>query len=193
MVRAILLDGEARGDAKTDLAYGKLREPALYAAGIARAFGARTDGVYLTQQSNGMGQPVYQPPSVFNFYPPDYALPNSATLVAPQFGVQNTTTTVSRFNFVNALVFNVNGIPADPSVAGSTGTKIDLSGLQASAATPPALVDRLDALMTHSTLTAAEKNAIIAAVNAVAATDATARVRAAAYLVAASPRYQITR
>ena len=193
VIRAILLDAEARGDSKTDIAYGKLRDPAVYAASLARAFGAKTDGVYLNSQSGAMGQAVYVPGSVFNFYPPDYALPNSATLVAPQFGVQNTTTTVARFNFVYALLFSANGIAPDNSVPGAIGTKIDLSGYTSFAATPATLVDQLDALMTHTTLTSTEKNAIVTAVNAVPVSDTLGRVRSAAYLIAASPRYQITR
>ena len=193
VIRAILLDAEARGDSKTDIAYGKLRDPAVYSASLARAFGARTDGVYLNSQAGAMGQPVYIPGSVFNFFPPDYELPGSATLVAPQFGVQNTTTTVARFNFVYALLYSANGIAPDNSVPGAIGTKIDLSGYTSYAATPATLVDKLDALMTHTTLTSTERSAIVTAINAVPVSDALGRVRSAAYLIAASPRYQITR
>ena len=193
VIRAILLDAEARGDMKTDLAYGKLRDPAVYAASVARAFGAKTDGVYLNAQSGTMGQAVYTPGSVFNFFPPDFKLPGSATLDAPQFGVLNTTTTVARLNFINALFYSASGIPPDASVPGSIGTKIDLTGFTAFASAPATLVDRVDALMTHGTLTSTEKNSIVTAINAVPASDAVGRVRAAAYLVSVSPRYQITR
>jgi len=193
VIRAILLDSEARGDAKTEPAYGKLRDPALFAVGVARAFNASSDGVYLNAQSASMGESVFTAPSVFSFFPPDYALPNSDTLQGPQFGVQNTTTTIARFNYVNAMLYSANGIAADPSVPGSTGTRTDLTGLQALAATPSALVDKLAATMTHDTMTASEKSAIVTAVSAIAATDALGRARSAAYLVASSPRYQITR
>lgn len=193
VVRAILLDGEARGEGKSDVAYGKLRDPAVYAAGVARAFAATSDGVYLNSQSGAMGQPVYSPGSVFSFYPPDYALPGSASLQAPQFGVQNTTTAVARLNFVYALLYSANGIAPDASVPGSIGTKVDLTAYTPLASTPAALVDRLDANLTHTSLTPSEKAAIVTAVNAIGATDALGRTRMAAYLVAASPRYQITR
>ncbi len=194
VVRAILLDSEARGDTKTDLAYGKLRDPAVYAASVARAFGAKTDGVYLNAQASAMGQPVFTPGSVFSFFPPDYKLPGSAVLDAPQFGVQNTTTTVARLNFLNALVYSNNGIAADPSVPGSIGTKIDLTPYFPGFGAPPAyMVDQLDALMTHRTLTSTEKNAIVTAINAVPSNDSLGRARAGAYLIATSPRYQITR
>jgi uncharacterized protein (DUF1800 family) len=193
VVRAILLDTEARGDVKTDLNYGKLRDPAVYAASVARAFGGTSDGVYLAAQAGAMGQSVYTPGSVFSFYPPDYALPSSASLLGPQFGTQNTTTSVAQYNYVFALLNTTNGIAADTSVPGSTGTQVNLAALQALAATPSTMVDKLDALMTHTTLTTTEKNAIVTAVNAVAATDTLGRARMAAYLVAASPRYQINR
>jgi hypothetical protein len=42
-------------------------------------------------------------------------------------------------------------------------------------------------------MSAGESAAIVAAVNAIVATDSLNRSRAAAYLVFASPRYQITR
>src|SRR5256714_14893840 len=45
VVRNILLDPEARGDVKTDPAYGKLREPAQYLNNVLRAFNAASDGV----------------------------------------------------------------------------------------------------------------------------------------------------
>ena len=192
VIRAILLDGEARGDTKTAADYGKLRDPAVYAAGVLRAFGA-TDGVYPNAQSAAMGQSVFTPGSVFSFYPPDYALPGSATLKGPQFGVQNTTTSVARLNFAYNLLYATNGIGADSSVAGSTGTQVSLAAYSALAATPAAMVDKLDALLAHSTLTAGEKAAIVTAVGAITATDTVGRARMAAYLVAASPRYQINR
>jgi hypothetical protein len=140
-----------------------------------------------------MGQGVYQPPSVFSFYPPDYALPGSATLRGPQFAVNNTATAVARFNFVYTLLYSTNGIAADTSVPGSTGTRIDLSGYAALAGNPAALVDQLDASLMHTSMPPTEKAAIVTAVSAIASTDTIGRARMAAYLAAASPRYQINR
>jgi uncharacterized protein (DUF1800 family) len=193
VVRAILLDPEARGDAKTGPSLGKLREPALALTGPLRALGGSTDGVWPTAQSVNLGEEVFNAGSVFNFYPPDYPLPGSQTLVAPQFGILNTTTAINRLNDTYALLYQPNGFPADPSVSGSTGTQLNLAALQWSGADSGALVDRLDALMLHATLTQPEKLAIVTAMNAVPSTDALGRIRMAAYLILASPRYQITR
>ena len=193
VIRAILLDAEARGDAKTDVTFGRLREPAQFVASVGRAFGAKTDGVYLNAQAAAMGQSVFQPGSVFNFYPPDFPLPGSATLVGPQFGLADAPTTDARFNFLNTLLYSATGVAADASVVGSIGTKIDLANLQALAGDTTALVGRLDTMLDHATMTTTEKSAVATAVNALAATDTINRARAAAYLVTAAPRYQIAR
>jgi hypothetical protein len=158
-----------------------------------RALGGTSDGVYPAAQSGAMGQAIYTPGSVFSFYPPDNPLPGSATLKGPQFAIDNTATDVARYNFVYALLNTTNGIAADTSVTGSTGTQVNLAALQALAATPSALVDKLDASMTHQTLTATEKSAIVTAISAVSATDTLGRARMGAYLVAVSPRYLINR
>ena len=53
--------------------------------------------------------------------------------------------------------------------------------------------DKLDAQLTYTTMSAAEKTAITNAVSAIAATDTLGRTRMAAYLFAVSPRYQVNR
>jgi len=191
VVRAILLDIEARGVAKTGSGYGRLREPAQYVVAVARALNATTDGVYLRAQTGGMGQPVFVAPSVFNYYPPDYVVPGTDVL-GPEFALQNTTTTFARINFANALVFSA-AINPDPSVYGATGTQLDWSALTALAADPVALVAKLNRLLMHGTLSSAAQDAIVTAVNAVSATDALARARTAFYLAVTSSQYQVER
>src|SRR5262249_36525029 len=80
VVRAVLLDPEARGDLKTSASYGHLREPALFICNLLRAFNAKSadltkpsDG-YLNPQAVNMGQDVYRPPSVFSYYSPGYSI-----------------------------------------------------------------------------------------------------------------------
>ena len=190
VLRAVLLDAEARGSIKTDAAYGKLREPALYVTGVLRGLNAQSDGVYPMQQSRSLGQDVFNSPSVFNFYPPSYTAPGSL-IDGPQFKVMVTGTILNRANFANQILYTANGIAADASVAGATGTKIDITALQALAGNPDQLLDRLSALFMHDTLSAAARNAIKPAVSALVATDTAGRARAAAYLVTTSAQYQV--
>jgi len=189
VLRAILLDPEARGDVKIAADYGKLREPALLVTNVARALNASSDGVYLLQQSTAMGQAVFQAPSVFNFYPPNYEAPGT-TLDGPQFKLMLTGTILNRANFANRILFGGN-VGADATVTGATGTQLNVASLQALAATPDQLLDRLNLVFMHNTLSASARAAILTAVNAYPATDTAGRVRQAAYLIATSAQYQV--
>jgi uncharacterized protein (DUF1800 family) len=193
VIKAILLDSEARGSSITDPNYGKLREPVVDVIAVLRALNGSTDGVYPISAASSMGQPLFGPNTVFSFYPPTYPLPGSTTLLAPQFGILNTSTAIARLNFLNALLYSPNGIAPATNVPGATGTQVDLSQYQANAGDANALVSQFNANVLHHTMSTAESGAIAPAVNAVVATDAVDRTRAAAYLVFGSPRYQITR
>ena len=191
VVRAILLDPEARGARKIDARYGKLVEPVLYMTGIARALDTASDGVFFRASSSSLGQNVFYSPSVFNFYPPDFVVPGTQ-LVGPEFGVQTSTTAINRVNFANSLLFS-NAIAPDMAVYGATGTTASLSTYQALAADASALVDRLDRDFLGGTMSASMRTAVVSAVNAVTATDRLNRARTAAYLVVTSPQYQVQR
>ena len=190
VIGAVLLDPEARGALKVDPAYGKLREPALYLTGIARALDTASDGVYLSQQSAAGGQNVFNPTSVFNYYPPTYVVPGTG-LNGPEFALQNSSTAINRYNAANALAFGTIGPIA--TLPGATGTKPDWTTLTALAANTDALLDELDARLTHRTMPAAMRSAIASAVNAVPASDPLTRAKTALYLVATSSSYQVER
>ena len=191
VVRAILLDLEARGEARSEPQYGHLKEPVLFVLGVLRALGGSSDGVYLRGQVSGLGQNLFYPPSVFNYYPPDYAVPGT-DLFGPEFAILNSTTALGRANLMNSLIYS-NGIAPDPNVAGSTGTSVSLAGLQALAGEPQQLVDRLNTHMLHGAMSPQMSGAIVQAVTAIPAADTLARARAAAYLVATSAQYQVER
>jgi uncharacterized protein (DUF1800 family) len=189
ILRAILLDPEARGDVKTAADYGKLREPVLQVTGVMRALNGASDGVYLLAQATNMGQNVYQAPSVFNFYPPNYPAPGT-TIDGPPFKLMLTGTILNRANFVDRIV-NGNAIAADTTVTGATGSRINLAPFQSLAATPDQLVDRFSLIFMHNTLSTQSRQAILTAINAYPATDTLGRVRQAAYLIATSAQYQV--
>ncbi|WP_171161952.1 DUF1800 domain-containing protein [Usitatibacter palustris] len=191
VVRAILTDPEARGARKIDPAYGKLMEPALFLSNLTRAFGGSTDGVYQRATSQALGQFVFYPPSVFNYYPPDYVIPGTA-LLGPEFGIQTTTTAINRANVAYAVAFG-GGVAVDTNVYGATGTQITLAPYQAVAADAGALADRLNRFLMAGRMSTTMRTAIVTAVNAVPATDTLNRARTAVYLVLASPQFQVER
>jgi hypothetical protein len=192
VVRAILLDPEARGDAKTDPNYGRLREPAQFITNMLRVANAASDG-YLNPRSIALDQDVLRPPTVFSYYPADYSVPGT-DLAGPQFGILSTSTALRRANLVNTFLFTNTApvSPADPNA--TTGTPaLTLSAFTPLASNPAALVDELDRLMMHGTMPAAMKSSIVTAVTAVSASNALSRAQTAFYLVASSSQYQVER
>jgi uncharacterized protein (DUF1800 family) len=192
VVRALLTDTEARGDAPATNAFGHLREPALFITSTLRNLGGRSDGVLPRSASSAMGEPIFSPETVFNFYPPSYQIPGTPTL-APEFGIDNAATALARANFVNTVIMQ-GGAAADPTVSGSTGTSIDLTPL-AGAANNTALIAQLNQTLMHGALSSAASNIILTAANSIAAnsTDPLATARAATYLILTSAQYQVER
>ena len=183
--KAILLDPEARGASKTDASYGKLREPVQYVLNLMRSLNATTDYLH-AEQVKSMGQDLYNSPSVFNYFPPDYQLPNTTTL-GPEFAIQSSSTAMFRLNFIHTVItgLQTNYAPAN--------FQIDLAKYQAMASDPPALVESLNRLMLHNSMSANMKSDILKAVRAVEITNPKLRAQTAIYLVATSSQYQVQR
>jgi len=197
IITAILLDPESRGDAKTDPNFGRLREPVQLITNLLRTFNATSDGVLVSASPGSftvpLGQDVFNPPTVFSYFPADFALPGT-NLVAPEFGILDTSTTYQRANFVNTLFLanSGNGIPISGTNRPS-GTQVNYATYQAQAGTPANLVDMLNTNMMHGTMSPSMRTSIINAVSAISSSDAANRTRTAIYLVASSSQYQVER
>ena len=181
VVSAVLTDPEARGPVKLDPGYGKLREPVLFMTGMARAANTKSDGVYFGQQGGVLGQSLFYPASVFNYYPPTYVVPGTSA-IGPEFAIQNSSTAINRYNFANTLAFGT--IAPIATLPGAIGTQPDWSALSAVAGDANVLLDKLSTLLLHGTMSAATRAAVLPAINA--ATDPVTRARTAFYLVATS-------
>ncbi|MDP3293668.1 MAG: DUF1800 domain-containing protein [Nevskia sp.] len=188
VVRAILLDPEARGDRKTDPDYGKLREPGLFLANMMRGIGGSSDGVYLRARSALMGQNLYQAPSVFSFYPSDYPI-QGTELVGPSFGLYTAGTAFERINLLARLL--TGPVTADSTVTGAIGTQLDISAWQALASDSSTLLDHIDRLFFHGAMSFASRLNIQTALSTIPATDPGSRARAALYLALSSAQYQL--
>ena len=176
VIKAILLDPEA---ALVLPDGGHLREPVLFEIALLHALGATVDPANpLYSRARDMGQSLFSPPSVFNYYSPLYRIPGTQ-LYGPEFQIHSFSNAMNRANFVDRVVRNNLG----------TGATVDLSALEAIAGDPDQLVDRIVQMLLHETLTAAEQQSIVAAISA-SSTPST-RVRNAVYLVATSSRYQV--
>jgi uncharacterized protein (DUF1800 family) len=205
VITSILLDPEARGDVKTSPSYGHLREPVLLMTSLLRAFNAtdasKTDGVLVSNSpsnlSNPLGQNVFNPPTVFSYFPADFNLPGT-DLFGPEFGILDTSTTYARANFINTLFLQNGGAGIAVSLPNRPqGTQINFASFQALATTPQQLVDALDARLMHGTMSAPMKANIVTTITAItnanATTQALQRTQTAIYLVASSSQYQVER
>jgi len=193
VVRAILLDVEARTDSPSDQPMaGKVREPILRLLAWARAWGVRSasDNWAIGNTSDPatrLGQSPLRSPSVFNFFRPAYVPPNSAFsssgLVAPELQLTNESTVAGYLNFMQTLV------------AGSISDIVpDYSTLLTLADSPAALVTEINTVMAAGQLSAATQTLIVGAINAMSrANDAAMRqrVNAAMLLVLATPEFVV--
>ncbi|HQX56294.1 MAG TPA: DUF1800 domain-containing protein [Pyrinomonadaceae bacterium] len=196
VIRAILLDPEARGDVKTAPRYGKLREPVQLLTNLGRLFPAKayngidpSDGG-VSSFITAMGQNPFNSPTVFNYFKSDHTIPGT-TINAPEFELFNSGTAVKRTNFLYILGFE--GLTANATDA-LRGTSLDYTELIPIAqgdSTGGQLVDALNTKMMHGTLTPEHRALILSAVQAVSAADSIRRVKTAVYLIAASSQYQV--
>jgi uncharacterized protein (DUF1800 family) len=197
VVEAILLDPEARGNSKNTPEYGKLREPVLFLTSMMRMFDAKSadrtvnsDG-YWNPLCQGMDQDALRPTTVFSYFPADFNLPGSTTLLAPEFGILSTSTSLRRANFINTMAFS--NTPVQVSGNAPVGTTVSYADLQALAGDPAALVDEVNRRMLYNSMSTEMRNSIITAVTAVSASNTLKRARTAVYLVATSSQYQVQR
>jgi hypothetical protein len=158
--------------------------------GVLRSLGGHSDGVFPTEESAALGEKLFTPQTVFDFYPPTYELAGTA-LLGPQFAVDDAATALARANFVNALIMRP-GIKPDPTVVGSIGTSIDLSAL-ANLHDPTAEVAQLNRILMHGSLSSAAGAVIVAAASAQSPKTPAAAAATAAYLILTSGQYQVER
>jgi len=198
VVRAILLDPDARGAVKTDPAYGRMREPALFLTSIARALDIRTDGQFLLDASGNMDMHLFSPSTIFSYFPADFRIDNG-TLPAAEFGIYGTSAYVTRVNTVNQLILFRFGPPIGDQTAppvdylpNSIGTYFaTMSAFVPSASDPTALVERFNRLFFHNAMTMATKQTMINAIAAVPSSDLVLRAKLGAYLSLTSLGYLI--
>ena len=197
VIKAILLDQEARNPAFiVDPEHGKLREPFLRVTHLLRAFNFVVPPHVLPYNlrfatAAVLGQYPLSAPSVFNFYLPDYEPPGvigGAGLVGPEFQILNSDSGVKTLNAFYSVIERALGeiFPLDLS------PQAQLSGSTAM------LVDNVDLLLTHGTLSDQTRAKVIAAVDGVTSTMVPSgsslgitKARMAVYLIMVSPDYAV--
>ena len=216
VIKAILLDEEARDCAsQSDDSFGRLREPFNRYLHIARAFNvSNPNGHYRNAQQNIMqffGQKPFTSPSVFNFFQSDYqpiGPIEEAGLVAPEFQITNSQTISGYMNALNRWLFYDQivddwGRGFEEEYDPDNNTRLNFSTeLQLTDDDQlHALIDRLDLILTHGSLSARSKETIHRALNEVILEGdefvlnlrRETRVKLAVFLIMASPEYLVNR
>ncbi|SDG57442.1 MULTISPECIES: DUF1800 family protein [unclassified Duganella] len=198
VIRAILCDSEA-----LDMTQSKrIREPVLRLANFLRAFNATSvSGWYAfwpqDDPASQLGQSALRSPSVFNFYRPSYTPPNStlssAGMVAPEMQITTEPSVTGYLNYMQLTVRLGAGKNFD--------VQPDYTKEIALAAQPQALLDRLNLLLMHGSMSSTLNNLIISRLNTIAIPAATStnaadvllakqrRTWLATYLIMASTEY----
>ncbi|CAM9980850.1 unnamed protein product, partial [Chrysoparadoxa australica] len=223
---AILFD-ESIADitqARNDDSFGKIREPVLRLVHWARAFEVQAgDAVYMyeiydTNGSDELNQSPYAAPSVFNFYRPGFIAPGTLTgdqgMTVPELQILNSASAAGYVNFMDDFIlddledrrlsrfenqFGWRNVSLDPQAAMDAW----LPGYEdeiALASDHNALVDHLDQLLTHGTLSEGTRALIIEELDASAALNngdtpeaVRDRVQMAVLMVMTSPDYLVQR
>ncbi len=188
-ITAVLLDPEARANdngGSDQLSDGHLQEPALFIAGMVRAFGGQmTDQNYFPWDLDNLGQDLFDSPSVFNFYSPTYAVPGT-NLLGPEFEIHTPNNAIWRADVVRTLFSQWSTAVQNYG----PGTTVDLTAFVPLAATPATLVSALDLTLTHGTMPAGMKTAIVNAITA-DTSPALQKVEDACYLILTSSYYNV--
>jgi uncharacterized protein (DUF1800 family) len=203
-IAAILFDADARASSSpSNPEFGKLREPVIRFTHWARAFDinsadARNERVLRdTSSSELLGQHPYRSPSVFNFYRPGYIAPGTETgaagLTAPELQIANASTVMGYPNFLTLYALGVSPLvnPAAPRAFAA-----DYAKEVALAADPEALLDHLDLLLTHGTLSEETRARITDALNVInpgSEAGLLGRARLASVMVMTAPEYIVLR
>ncbi|HYK91312.1 MAG TPA: DUF1800 domain-containing protein [Acidobacteriota bacterium] len=197
VIKAILLDPEARmgdldsarpwaRDAAEPRGEGHLREPVLLINALLRALGATvapSNG--LAPSGAALGQNIYFPPTVFNYFAPGYEIADT-TINAPEFQILSTSTAMLRADFVNSLIYGkIAGVSVDLSPFIQAATDQDKTVNSAE------LLYLFDAALIGGRMPGGMRGVVERAMDA--ATTARGKAQAAIYLIATSWQYQVQR
>jgi uncharacterized protein (DUF1800 family) len=191
VVKAILLDREARTLSSAPGA-GKMSEPMIRLTRVMRALGRAPSsnppllGRYVMRSAlSEFGQWPMQPPTVFNFFTPNYAPPGAlldAGLTAPEFEITTELTATDTANYFFDAVSN--GFRTN---AGSRIT-LDLTPLTRLWSTPEALFDKIETLMLGHPMSA-DLRAALRSLHTLHNANPTTGARTMLQLLSASPEF----
>jgi len=195
VIRAILLDPEARKGRFMNNRSGKVKEPILRMTALWRAFDARADnGVYgYWYPQNDLAQVPLRAPSVFNFFRPDYRHPGEIDdlgLHSPELQIINEATITAIANhFWESIWQGYRGYPG----ADERDILIDLEDELAMADKPGTLLAHLDLLLMAGDMSWKMRRIILDEIRTIPEDNPLERVLTALQLIMISPEFAVQR
>ena len=195
VVKAILLDVEARPDLRIDID-GKIKEPLLRLTQLWKAYDATSaSGRYpINFAFVVFGQGPLQSPSVFNFFSPFYAPPGeirNGGLVAPELAIatEYQNTFVTNYVFYQTFVWNqANAANLQPDEV-----YIDFAEEMQVASDIDALINMVDDKLLAGQMSETLRTEITGMLERTSETDAALRAAETIYLVVTSPEFAFQR
>jgi hypothetical protein len=174
VVRAILLDAEARND-NPPPTFGRLRTPLQHTIAVFRALGANfNEPLFFAYVYRDMGEGILNAPSVFGHFSLMYRVPNGGGLFGPEFQIYTPTEAINRANFMyQAMHENWVSVSEFTNLAGNSTN----------------LINAVDQRFLDGKMTPAMRDSIAAALPS--AQDNKSRALAAIYLVITSGDFVI--
>jgi Protein of unknown function (DUF1800) len=194
VVRAILLDPEARNPDVASVSYGKVREPMVKFVHFVNAMGGKSKNNrnsiwWLDSPDDYLGQSPLLAASVFNFFSPAFTRAGpiaQAGLVAPEMQMVTDTQIVGSSNFF-ARMINDHGFGFN-----ETGrVDFDFAAFDAIAGDTNALLERVNWLFFSGGMTQTTRDIMARAINKVAATDKHERAEIAIVLATMAPEFVV--
>jgi len=205
VVKAILVDEEARfGHEKID-DFGKLREPLIRLTHLWRAFDAKfsedltvysTNAPQLKNVDSTFGQAPMGANSVFNFYHPDYSpigQLRDAKLLAPEAEIYTEDYILTTNTYINTYIQKFYDAGEGDDGAAKFQTYLDIRPQVETAKNPAAFIDELNRLMLAGQMTNDMRTILTEHMEALPDTveGRAQRVRDGITLVMASPAYLV--
>ncbi len=177
VVRAVLLDGEARNDVAT-VNGGRLKDPLFHVVSLVRAMGGSVSPTNQQAWSlSRLGETPLAPPSVFSFYSPLFRVPHTA-LAGPEFQIYSPTEAVLRGNLLMGIVTNP-----------GSDFPIDISRFVNVAGNVAGLIDAVDQTLLYGRMPAAMRQSLATAI--AAQSDNRNKALTALYLTLLSGQYAV--
>jgi uncharacterized protein (DUF1800 family) len=184
VVRAILLDSEARlGDTTPSANDGFLQEPFLWQVSTMSILNYTGTDDQIDYIADQIGETLWYAPTVFGFFSPSYTIPGTST-VSPEFGLLNNISAIHKTDLLWQIITD--------QQSGYVNADSQSSWLYQHFTTVPAMVDALNHLVYHGTMSQQEQSEITTYCSQLNPFDTQLQLQSAVFLALNADSYNVS-